>query len=90
VKRIALICALLLAGCATLPTDGGGRCNAGSLRPFIGAIATSDFRRVALRRSGAKTLRWIQPGTAVTMDYRTDRLNVRLDARNFITGVDCG
>jgi hypothetical protein len=69
---------------------GAGRCDAETLRSFVGAIATSEFSRLALKRSGAKTIRWIRPDTAVTMDYRMDRLNVRLDARNFITGIDCG
>ncbi|MBS3981521.1 MAG: hypothetical protein KGZ77_17250 [Rhodobacteraceae bacterium] len=34
--------------------------------------------------------RLIYPGTAVTEDYRPDRLNIDLDATGRITGLWCG
>ena len=86
----SLIVALMLGGCATLPSAGSGRCDVVGVRPFVSALATADIARVAARRAHARTVRWLAPGTMVTMDVRMDRLNVHLDARNFITGVNCG
>nr|WP_284040697.1 I78 family peptidase inhibitor [Phaeovulum sp. NW3] len=34
-------------------------------------------------------VRVIRPGMAVTMDYRPDRLNIEIDARNRIARVHC-
>ncbi len=87
----ALLCpALMLVGCATVPAESAGQCDVAKVRVFVGALGTADLGRAALHRSGARTIRWITPGTAVTMDYRRDRLNIRLDLRNFVTGIDCG
>ncbi len=43
-----------------------------------------------LAESGARHMRWIPPRTAVTKDYRRDRLNVVYDDDMVITGVYCG
>jgi Peptidase inhibitor I78 family len=90
-KRVLVLamCALLGA-CETVPTAGAGRCDANAVRQFTGSLATADLGQVILRRSGARTIRWIQPDMIVTLDYRRDRLNAKLDPRNFITGLDCG
>lgn len=87
---IALLALLGLGACETVPDAGAGRCDTRNILRFVGALGTKDVSRVLLRRSGAKTIRWLAPGTMATMDYRQDRLNVRVDARNFITGLDCG
>ena len=85
-----LLLLLPLAACATTPETGRGLCNAVPVQSFVGAIGTAQLGRQAMTRAGAKMLRFIPPNSAVTMDYRSDRLNVRLDARNFVTGLDCG
>ena len=92
--------ALLLAtaGCMTTPADedgpppvmGAGECDAAPAQGLVGQMATAELGAEALRVSGARTLRWIQPGQAVTMDYRTDRLNIKLDARNRVEAITCG
>jgi hypothetical protein len=90
-KRVICLAALAaLTGCETVSEAGAGRCDAKSVQRFVGALGTKEVSRVILKRSGAKTLRWLAPGTAATMDYRQDRLNVRVDGRNFVTGLDCG
>ncbi|MES2290543.1 MAG: I78 family peptidase inhibitor [Pseudomonadota bacterium] len=89
-RAIPLLALLALAGCETVPEAGAGRCDTKGIQRFIGALGTKDVGRILLKRSGAKTIRWLAPGTAATMDYRQDRLNVRVDGRNFITGLDCG
>ncbi|MFY2762621.1 I78 family peptidase inhibitor [Arenimonas sp. MALMAid1274] len=40
--------------------------------------------------TGSDRVRVIQPGMAVTMDYREDRLNLDVDADNRVTAVRCG
>lgn len=80
----------LLAACETIPEAGAGKCDATRVQNFVGALGTADLGTVLLKRSGARTIRWLAPGTAATMDYRMDRLNVQVDGRNFVKGVDCG
>ena len=80
----------LLTSCETIPAAGKGTCDATRVQNFVGALGTADVGQVLLQRSRARALRWLAPGTAATMDYRQDRLNVRVDGRNFVTGVDCG
>ena len=86
--------ALLLAACAAAPPPlahgGDAICKADGLADLVGKPATADLGAEALSRSGARTLRWIQPGTMVTMDYRQDRLDVHLDEHNVVTRLSCG
>ena len=44
----------------------------------------------AQQRSMSRTVRVIKPGMAVTMDYRTDRLNIDVTDRNVVTATRCG
>jgi hypothetical protein len=87
---------LLLAGCMT---DGDEKevgndvryvCDASRVQNLVGQAATQALGAEAIRASRARTLRWIAPGQVVTMDYRTDRLNLHLDAQNRVTRVACG
>lgn len=68
----------------------GGTCDAEAARGLVGQVATAELGAEALRLTGARGLRWIQPGQAVTMDYRPDRLNIELDAQNRVTEIRCG
>lgn len=59
-------------------------CAASKYETLIGTPAdAADF-------SAEKLVRIIAPGTAVTMDYRADRLNVETDEAGIITRVYCG
>jgi len=98
-KRAAGMAGMLLIGaCAAAPADplegipeaGAGKCDAARAQALIGRTATTELGGEALRLTGAKALRWIQPGTMVTMDFRTDRLNIELDAQNRVTKIRCG
>lgn len=87
---------LALAGCMTTETEKAAgddvryACDAGRAQGLVGQAATQALGAEAVRAAGARTLRWIAPGQAVTMDYRTDRLNLHLDAQNRVTRVACG
>ena len=90
--RIALAAlALVLAGCATAapPPPLGGRCNAAHLGELVGRPGNAVLGAEALRRSGARRLRWLRPGQMVTMEYRADRLNVHLDAKGQVESFAC-
>jgi hypothetical protein len=68
----------------------GAVCNDAAVQHMVGQIGTGALGTEALRLSGARALRWIAPDAMVTMDYRTDRLNMHHDARNRITRINCG
>jgi len=93
---LTLALAAGLAACTTMerpappppPPAEGGACNADAAQSFVGKPASAaEQARVA---SGARAMRLIRPGQAVTMDYRPDRLNVELDASDSIVKLSCG
>jgi len=70
---------------------GSGKvCRAEGLNEFVGRPATPELAAAARDRAGAASVRWLQPGTVVTMEFREDRLNIHLDARNRVTRLACG
>tara|TARA_B100000678_G_scaffold224464_1_gene192062 strand:- start:373 stop:711 length:339 start_codon:yes stop_codon:yes gene_type:complete len=71
-------------------TPDGAACTSDGLDDLIGQQGSSSLAAEAMKRSGAQKLRWMQPGTMATMDYRTDRLNIELDGNNVVTGFKCG
>lgn len=73
-----------------VPEHGAGACNAAPVQDLIGQPATQELGADAVRRSGARALRWIGPGQVVTMEYRSDRLNIELDRRGRVKALRCG
>lgn len=64
------------------PESDAPGCGADALQSRVGTpVAQHDF---------ADGTRIIPPGTAVTMDYRSDRLNVETDEDGVITRIYCG
>ena len=57
---------------------------------FIGERATAETGAQMLATTGALTLRWVPPRTAVTLDFREDRLTVSYDDNMMITAAACG
>ena len=93
--RTALIAgALLLAGCtaATPPPETASApvCKADAAQGKVGQAATADLGAELLRLTGARVLRWVAPGMAVTMDFRPDRLTVTYDDKSIVTRISCG
>ncbi|MBD8551452.1 hypothetical protein IFT85_12205 [Sphingomonas sp. CFBP 8764] len=74
---------------AATPTPPGATCKIEALGDLIGKRASDARADVMLPRSGARTLRWIAPNDAVTMDFRTDRLNVYVDGASRIERFTC-
>lgn len=88
---------LALAGCAAnsappeeMPAMPEGECKAQTAQDLVGQKATSTIGAELLRRTGARVLRWVPPNTAVTMDYRADRLTVGYDEAYIIGRISCG
>lgn len=99
VRWIAIAAALPLAACAATdtpaettpaPPSAEAACNADAVQSLVGQTATADVGGQLLKGSGAKTLRWVPPRTAVTMDFRPDRLTVSYDDALKIERISCG
>ena len=95
-NKVVMMGALLTAACTTVPPEPGpaplptGQCDASRAQGLIGEPASQALAIEAQRLTGGNAVRWIQPGQAVTMDYRPDRINIKLDAQNRVTGITCG
>jgi Peptidase inhibitor I78 family len=93
--KAALFLLIVLAGCAASVSDepgqvGVGECSAEAAQSLIGQPGTAETAQKAMALTKSKTMRWLRPGMAVTMDYRSDRLNITLDDQNLITRIGCG
>lgn len=97
--------ALLLAGCTAMTqsnaprepapppprvTEGGDACGAGRVQDRVGRHYDESLGDSIRSESGAGVLRVMRPGEAHTLEYRGDRLNVRLDEDGVITDIGCG
>lgn len=78
--------ATVLAACQPVVSDGPdlASCGADALQTLVGQPATV----LETMRFGQE-VRIIRPDTAVTMDFRPDRLNIDIDAAEQITRVYC-
>lgn len=92
-----LLTATLLGACASTPPaapDEPGMeaagCDADAVQSHLGHTASAEAGEVLLAESGARQLRWAPPRSAVTMDYRPDRLTVSYDDDMRITRISCG
>ncbi|MBO9717831.1 MAG: hypothetical protein J7507_13735 [Pseudoxanthomonas sp.] len=95
----ALLATTLLAGCSSVQPDPGapghfgsaaGACNADPVAWAVGKQAEQETMRRVWHESGAGLIRPIGPDTAVTRDFRPDRVNVEIDRNNTITRITCG
>jgi hypothetical protein len=96
--RIALSAVALMltvAGCTTMPPPGPaqqpvGVCDADPVAWAIGNAASPEVVERAQWESHSRDVRVIEPGQAVTMDFRAERLNLYVNERGAITRVACG
>jgi hypothetical protein len=102
-KYLLPLIALGLAGCAapareapytTTPIPekeaGGFECTAEAAQYAVGQKTSVELASELMKKTGAKTLRWIPPRTPVTMDFRNDRLNIAYDDAMTVTQISCG
>jgi hypothetical protein len=85
-RATLIFSALLLAACQAPVVDAPSEdaCGASALQHLVGAPVAA-----AEGVSAPGSVRIIRPNQAITMDYRTDRLNLDLDSRDRITRVYC-
>lgn len=67
-----------------------GECDAAPAQRYLGQKADSTVVQAALTATRAKQVRVIKPDMMVTMDFRSDRLNVRVDDDGKIIAITCG
>ena len=96
-----LLAASLLAGCSSTSTEsatdpvtttdtGHSRCEAKAAEFTIGKKASPELLEQARVRAGAQNARILKPNDMVTLEYRSDRLNLNTDDNLVITRVNCG
>lgn len=83
---------LLLPACTTAAVPGVRRpvCNAAGATRFVGQPGTSETGAAIMRATGATVVRWAPPGYMLTMDFRADRVTVRLGPDRNILAINCG
>lgn len=87
---LALVFGALLMGCRAdtpaqpLPQNPHDACGATDLQSLVGQPAS-----VLETMKFAQPVRILRPDTAVTLDYRPDRLNIDIDAQEKIARVHC-
>jgi hypothetical protein len=96
-----LLAASLLAGCSSTSTEsatdpvtttdtGHSRCEAKAAEFTIGKKASPELLEQARIRAGAQNARILKPDDMVTLEYRSDRLNLNTDNNLVITRINCG
>jgi hypothetical protein len=68
----------------------GKACDAARAKALIGRSRSAATEAEARRLTGAPAIRWVPHGAMVTMDYRPDRLNIRLGKDGRVASLDCG
>lgn len=98
IRLLAIAAVLPLAACtqekppveSTPPPPAEMTCSAAAASSFVGQTASADVGAAIVKATGARTLRWGPPRSAMTMDYRQDRVNILYDDAYKITQVTCG
>ena len=99
-----LLTVILLAGCASATNDSAAPappvidqtapvsqvCDASAVQYAIGAPFDEANVATLEEQSGARQVRVLRPGSAATMDYRDDRLNIHLESNDMIEALRCG
>ena len=96
-----LAVAAVLAGCSTggnadggaapaAPVGNDGRCEASSATFTVGKAATPELLEQARKASGAQIARVLKPTDMITLEYRSERLNLNADEKGVVTRVNCG
>lgn len=95
-KATLLLATIALAGCTPVEMRGEQHhsaeriCRDGPAQRYIGHGWSAGAVEGARRASGAKSVRVVRPGEAVTMDFRPDRLTVTIDEHQVISRATCG
>ncbi|MFJ4143175.1 I78 family peptidase inhibitor [Pseudomonas sp. NPDC089734] len=93
----------LLAGCSTSSSGdkpeaapasgthaGHGRCDAAQAQFAVGQQASAGLLSEVRNKSGSQEARIIGPNDMVTLEYRSERVNINTDATGKVVRVNCG
>ena len=90
----------LLQGCAGIPSSGQPEvapaatgpvaCEASAVQFAVGRSFGPELERELRTKSGARLVRWLSPGQAVTMEFNAMRLSLTLDGRGRVVRAVCG
>ncbi len=95
----AALAAMVLGGCAVsgsapdapeVAVSSDGRCQAAAADFAIGKQADAALLEQARSRSGAQVARILKPHDMVTLEYRSERLNLNANDQGVVTRVNCG
>lgn len=84
--------AIALTACTTLPDNTAApadTCKQEAGQRFVGQRASAETGAAIMEATDATRLRWVPPGTAVTMEYAFGRVTVSYDDDYRITAVGC-
>lgn len=80
----------------TTPEDDGAEtkpvedaCGASKLGAYLNLLPTSDAKEKIAATVGPRPIRYINPGDAVTADFRSERLNVEIGTDGRIKSFRC-
>ncbi|HTG37851.1 I78 family peptidase inhibitor [Sphingomonas sp.] len=97
--RILPVALLACSACAPMnepqspandPAETGAQCDATAIQDLVGQNGDPATIERAKSMSGARDVRRYVSGSALTMDFRPDRLNVEVDAAGRIVKLGCG
>ncbi|CAM3515802.1 hypothetical protein BZK31_20310 [Pseudomonas floridensis] len=95
----------VLAGCASTPDPAPqasskaetpasnsvpGRCDAEPAQFAVGQQASIELLTQVRSRSGSMDARILGPNDMITLEYRSERVNVNTDATGKVVRVNCG
>lgn len=69
---------------------GDGRCDASGAQSAVGKQATLELLNQVRTQSGAMDARILSPNDMVTLEYRSERVNVNTDTAGKVIRVNCG
>ncbi len=96
-RWLAILSLAALSACTTTPglsepieVAPQGECDAAPVQTLVGQRADSDLGLRVLRETASRSLRWIPPRSAVTQDFRRDRVNVVYGDDYTVERIFCG
>lgn len=104
-SSVGLVVAVsLLAGCSSTAESpaqessgqvssgqaSSGRCEASGAQFAVGQQASAALLAQARSKAGAQDARFISPNDVLTLEYRSERVNLNTDANGKVVRVNCG
>ncbi|MHA6196248.1 I78 family peptidase inhibitor [Pseudomonas wadenswilerensis] len=98
---VTLLAAAILAGCSSggsaskapepvVAATTDGRCDASGADFAVGKAASADLLEQARKASGSQLARILKPTDVITLEYRSERLNMHVDDKGVVSRVNCG